>query len=163
MYKIEFYINTFRRSLKRYVVDQFSFVLPQKWICLAFALGLSILRFALHTILVPEDISRSSVRPSRARLRVPPFPHIILEQSSRNWFAESRTRSSSRETGRGGGMDAFKIRERGPAGGREGTNVRGGTEEAKRRASGRWKFSKVQEGGRRRRRGRISLRLRWGR
>lgn len=141
------------------VIDQFS--LHKSGFALAFALGLSI-RFCTRSSF--QKIYQDPASVHRARVsEFHPFP-IIPEQSSRNWFAESRTRSSS---GRGGaGWMHSKSgkgdrREGGREGGDERSRRNGGSEKTRERkmevfeGAGRWSSS--QKGSY------LALRLCWGR
>lgn len=73
-------------------------------------------RSTLHTIVVPEDISRSSVRPSSFILSLYNPPSKVRGTGSRNLGARSSSSShlgcAGREARGDGGMDAFKIRVR---------------------------------------------------
>lgn len=106
----------------------------------------------LHTTIVPGDISGSSVRPSSIS-KFYPFPDV--EESSRNWFAESRTRNSPRSAsrmygtrGKEGGLDGC-IQNLGKGAGERSAFVVLEEEREEReeeeRTSGRWKFRRCRK------------------
>lgn len=114
----------------------------------------------LHTIVVPEDISRSSVRPSRASLSSTlslynpraKFAELVRGISHTQLVARRISDARDAREARRGGMDAFKIRERESLPGKDGRRSRrknGGREEKTRaraedgsfEGAGRWSSS----------------------